>query len=222
MIVGIVLAAGASTRMGQPKLLLPYRGRTILEAAYRPFLKAPSVDRVIVVLGAFADEIVRRGVLDERLVVAHNREWRRGMASSIRTAMRHIGVGVTAILLGLGDCPCVPVSVIERLCATYRETRPRPLVLVPTHGGRRGHPVLFSGRLREALLRLRGDVGARGLIRGLPAASVLEVPTRSRGILLDCDTPEEYERLQAGVSVHRRCKGPRLGQGSTNVALPQE
>jgi molybdenum cofactor cytidylyltransferase len=194
VIVGVVLAAGGSSRMGQPKQLLPFGRGTLVQAAVRPFLQAPSVGRVIVVVGYHAEAVLRAVAIDERVTIVENRGWREGMASSIRTAMRWVSPRTDAILLGLGDQPRVPVAVIERLCAGFRTARSSTQALIPTFHGRRGHPVLLAGRLREALLHLDGDEGARGLIRSL-TDGVQEVPVQSPGVLLDCDTPEEYAAL---------------------------
>jgi molybdenum cofactor cytidylyltransferase len=191
VIVGVLLAAGGSSRMGQPKQLLPFGRGTLVEAALRPFLRAPSVARVIVVVGHRADAVVRAVAIDERVTIVENRRWREGMASSIRAAMRRMPPRTSAILLGLGDQPRVPVAVVERLCAGFGAARPPAQVLIPTFHGRRGHPVLFAGSLLQALLGLDGDQGARGLIRSL-GEGVKEVPVQSPGILLDCDTPAEY------------------------------
>jgi molybdenum cofactor cytidylyltransferase len=191
VIIGVLLAAGGSSRMGQPKQLLPFGRGTLVEAALRPFLLTPSVERIIVVVGHRADAVVRAVAVDERITVVENRGWREGMASSIRTAMRWVPPRTEAILLGLGDQPRVPVAVVERLVAGFRAARPPAQVLIPTFHGRRGHPVLFAGGLRKALLELDGDQGARGLVRSLGDA-VREVPVQSPGVLVDCDTPEEY------------------------------
>ncbi|MBI5477756.1 MAG: nucleotidyltransferase family protein [Deltaproteobacteria bacterium] len=194
MIVGVVLAAGGSSRMGRPKQLLPFGRGTLVQAALRPFLAASSVERVIVVVGHRAEAVARAVAIDQRVTIVENRRWREGMASSIRAAMRWVPPRTDAILLGLGDQPRVPVAVVERLCAGFRAARPPAQVLIPTFHGRRGHPVLFAGGLRKALLTLDGDQGARGLIRGL-TTGVQEVPVQSPGILYDCDTPEEYAAL---------------------------
>jgi molybdenum cofactor cytidylyltransferase len=194
VIAAVVLAAGGSRRMGRPKQLLPYGRGTLVAAAVRPFLAAPSVDRVVVVVGHQAEAVVRAAALDERITFVENRRWRSGMASSIRAGVGALPPRPAAILLGLGDQPRVSVAVIERLVARWREARPRPRVLIPTCRGRRGHPVLFAGGLRAALAELDGDQGARGLIRGL-GAGVVEVAVRAPGILQDCDTPAEYAAL---------------------------
>jgi molybdenum cofactor cytidylyltransferase len=194
VIVGVVLAAGGSSRMGRPKQLLPFGRGTLVQAALRPFLAAPSVARVIVVVGYRAEAVARAVAMDERVTIVENRRWRDGMAASIHAAMRWVPPRTSAILLGLGDQPRVPASVVERLCAGFRAARPPTQVLVPTFHGRRGHPVLFAGGLRRALLDLDGDEGARGLVRSLPAG-VQEIPVQTPGILLDCDTPEEYAAL---------------------------
>jgi molybdenum cofactor cytidylyltransferase len=195
MICAVVLAAGGSSRMGRPKQLLPYGRATLLAAALEPFLHAPAIARVHVVLGARASEVATAVPLDERIAVHRNPRWELGMASSIRCGARAVEEDAAALLLGLGDQPRVTAAVVGRLVAAWRAARPRPLIVVPTHGGRRGHPVLFDGRLRGALTALRGDRGARAVLER-HAAELLEVPVRCAGILQDVDTPDEYAALQ--------------------------
>jgi molybdenum cofactor cytidylyltransferase len=196
MIAAVLLAAGGSTRMGCPKQLLPFGRGTLLEAALRPLVAAPAIARVQVVLGCRAGEVAARVATGGKVTLVRNSRWELGMASSIRCGVRTLPARLEAVLLALGDQPHVPRAVVERVIAAWRAARPRPLIVIPTFEGRRGHPVLFAGRLRRQLERLPGTDGARGLVRRL-AEHVLEVPTRQAGILSDVDTPEEYRALRA-------------------------
>jgi molybdenum cofactor cytidylyltransferase len=197
MIAALVLAAGGSTRMGRPKPLLPWGGGTLIEAALAPYLAAPSVDEVHVVVGCRAAEVAAAIPPDPRIVIHRNLRWELGMAASIRCGVRALGAGLEALLLGLGDQPRVTPAVVERLVAAWRGARPRPPIIIPTVGGRRGHPMLFDARLAPALARLRGDAGARGVV-ARNAAALLEVPVRCAGVRLDVDTPADYQALAAG------------------------
>ena len=202
MIAAVLLAAGGSTRMGCPKPLLPFGRGTLLDAALRPLVDAPGIDRVHVVLGCRAGEVAARLAAPAKVTLVRNPRWELGMASSIRCGVRSLPAGVTAVLLALGDQPRVPGAAIARVITAWRAARPEPLIVIPTFRGRRGHPVLFDGRLRARLERLGGQDGARGLVRRL-AARVLEVPTRQAGILLDVDTPAEYRALRGAGAIRR-------------------
>ncbi|HEY3359951.1 MAG TPA: nucleotidyltransferase family protein [Polyangia bacterium] len=199
MIVALVLAAGGSTRMGRPKQLLPYGGGTLLEAALAPYLAAPSVDRVIVVVGCRAGEVAAAVPQGDRVDIVRNPRWALGMASSIRCGVRAVAPDAGAILLGLGDQPRVTTAAVERVVAAWRAGRPRPPIVIPMCAGRRGHPVLFDRALRAELTGLRGDRGARAVVERHAAGLVL-AKVRCPGILQDVDTPAEYDALRERAS----------------------
>ena len=196
MIVALVLAAGESRRMGRPKQLLLFGRETVIAAAVRPYLAAGAVDRVIVVGGARAALVALAVPRHPKLTVVRNARWRLGMSSSIRCGMRAVPAATGAVLLSLGDQPRIPSRVVGSVIAAWRDARPRPLVVIPVCGGRRGHPALFDRAVLPRLLRLRGDEGARGVVRAL-GTKVRLLPVRSPGIHEDLDTPAEYEALRA-------------------------
>ena len=188
MIAGIVLAAGASTRMGRPKQLLPVGHETLLAAALRPLLES-SLDEVIVVLGAHAEEIRSGAGLtsDPRLRLVTNEAWSEGMASSLRLGIAGCGRAQGA-LVALGDQPGIQSALVERLIAELRAGAP---LVVPVHEGRVEHPVAFSRELFSELLLLSGDVGGRDIVRKYwPRAVKLESPA-----LPDVDTEADYRAL---------------------------
>lgn len=198
-ITSIVLAAGGSTRMGRPKMLLPFGARTVLSTAVAPHLEA-GVPRVVVVLGDRADDVRSRAGLpcDPRLGVIVNEDWAEGMASSIRRGLAACGEAA-AILIALGDQPGVDAARIEALLSAWAPGIP---LVVPVHEDRASHPVLFARSLFDELAALRGDVGAREVVRRHWAkAARVSAPA-----LADLDTEEDYRTARAGGP-------PRPGEG---------
>jgi molybdenum cofactor cytidylyltransferase len=194
MIPAVILAAGASTRMGRPKALLPI-GRdkeTFVGRLLRTFSEA-GVDDLVVVVGASAtavSEAIARMPVFARVV--ENRGFERGQLSSLVAALDVVDrPGVQAVMAMPVDMPLVGAATVRAVAAAYR--RHRPLVARPVLGGRHGHPVIFD---RALFVELRGAdfaVGARAVIAA-HLCDVLDVPVTDSGSLHDIDTPEEYER----------------------------
>ena len=192
-IASIILAAGASRRMGRPKMLLPYRSGTVLSSAVAPHLEA-GAGPVIVVLGHRADEVRSAAALpaDPRLTTVVNPDWAEGMASSIRRGLEECGEA-SAVLLALGDQPGVDAARVKALLAAWG---PDVRLVVPVHGERGSHPVLFARSLFPELRDLRGEVGARDVVRRHWAEAV-RVPAPA---LADVDTEEDYRTLLEGAA----------------------
>jgi CTP:molybdopterin cytidylyltransferase MocA len=188
----IVLAAGGSSRLGRPKMLLPVAGRTLLAAAVQPHLDA-GIGRVVVVLGADA-AAVRAGAglpVDPRIEVVVNRRWRDGLASSLRKGLGACE-GAEAVLVALGDQPGATADRVARVAAAWRPDV--PLVVPRSSKGRAAHPVLFAACLWQELRGLRGDVGAREVVRRHAAAAVrVDVPP-----LADVDDERGYAKVLSG------------------------
>jgi CTP:molybdopterin cytidylyltransferase MocA len=191
-LASIVLAAGASSRMGRPKMLLPVGGQTLLAAAVAPHLEA-GIGKVVVVLGAGAARIAREAGLpgDPRLEVVVNRRWRDGMSSSLRRGLGRCA-GAEAVLIALGDQPGVTADRVARIAAAWAPDV--PLVVPRTSPSRAGHPVLFARCLWEDLRSLTGDVGAREVVRRHRARAIrVDVPP-----LADLDDEADYRRHLEG------------------------
>jgi len=195
-VAAIVLAAGGSTRYGQPKQLLPWKDTTLVGHAVRLARTADGVGQVIVVVGHRAEQVaaavreeeqrVRQG-MPARVVV--NRHWEAGQSTSVRAGLAAVASGASAALFLLVDQPEVPPHVLTALIQRHRQTL-APIV-VPTYRGQRGNPVLFDRTLFAELSLLKGDVGGRSLI--VRYADRLEcVAVSTAGILRDIDTPEDY------------------------------
>ena len=190
MIAGIVLAAGGSTRMSRPKMLLPAGDGTLLSAAVAPLLEA-GLERVVVVLGDRAEE-VRRGArlpADPRLVLVVCAEWAAGMASSLKRGLESCA-GADAVVVALGDQPGVTAERVRMVTAAFGPGRD---LVVAVHRGIPAHPVLFGRSLFPELETLSGDVGAREIIRRHEGEAVrIEVEA-----LPDIDTDEDYRKFMA-------------------------
>ena len=194
--VGVILiAAGASERMGEPKQLLRYDGETLLCRAARAALDS-RCRPVVVVLGAHAGAL--RGEVSGAQVVV-NQEWAEGMSSSIRCGLRALeavtaGSAAAAVLM-LCDQPFVTSGVINRLLETYETKRPLLVASEYEAGGERtsGVPALFSRSLFSELMELRGAQGAKRVIqRHAPEALTVAAPEAA----FDVDTPEDYRILK--------------------------
>lgn len=188
----ILLAAGASSRMGTPKQLLLVDGKPLVVRAIEAALAAP-VWPIIVVLGAHAEKI--RPVLARHpVLVAENPAWAEGMAASIRTGittLRQFSRAVDAAVLALCDQPAFSAATIEQLIAAERTTGRR--IVAASYGGRNGAPALFRSEHFPALAALTGEEGARALLNGQPDA-VASIPMSE--LAIDLDTPEDYAALQ--------------------------
>jgi CTP:molybdopterin cytidylyltransferase MocA len=180
---GLVLAAGGSRRFGGPKQLAPLRGRPLLEHALAAATSATGLERVVVTLGARADEILQTVDL-HRAEPALVENWEAGQAASLRAGVEVLAADSDAIVVLLGDQPFVTSAAIERVVAAWR---PDADAARATFGGRPGHPVILGRSLFAAVQTLRGDVGARMLLAG---ATVLEVELGA-DVIFDVDTPEQ-------------------------------
>jgi molybdenum cofactor cytidylyltransferase len=193
----IVLAAGASSRMGEPKQLLKFEGETFLRRSVRAALETRS-HPVVVVLGFCAD-VLREEIVDLDALTVVNQEWQEGMSSSIRCGLRRAlesaaPAEIEAAILMLCDQPYVTSSVIERLIDAYREGHAPVVASEYEAGGEKtlGAPALFSRALFPELMALNGIEGAKRIIaRHHREAAVVAMPEAA----FDVDTPGDYRAL---------------------------
>ena len=189
-VLGVVLAAGGSTRMGRPKQLAELDGRPLLAHVLAAAGAAP-VDRVIVALGGAAGEVLDRVELGraEPLVVEG---WAEGMGHVLASTLAQAGEDWAAVVVLLGDQPLVTGRAVARLVEAWRAGAGP--VVTATYGGRPGHPKLFDRRLLPDLLRLTGDTGARDLLAAHPER-VDRVEVGDLGSDADVDVEADLERV---------------------------
>lgn len=191
MSAAILLAAGESTRMGRPKALLPWAGSTLIEYQVAE-LAAAGVHEIVIVLGHEA-EAVRPSVPDRARVVV-NEAYREGRASSLRAGASALRDAADPIVLLNIDQPRPRHVIAELLAAHLAGDAP---ITMPVHDGRHGHPVVLSGALLPELrAATEGAAGLRGVI-AQHADEARDVPIADPIVLLDINTPEEYEAALA-------------------------
>ena len=192
MIAGLILAAGESRRMGRDKALLTFHGKSFLEAIIQN-LNAAGIEKITVVLGHHAEVIQAKVDLAAAQVVV-NHEYQRGQTSSLQVGLEAVARDQPdAVILCLVDHPAVSAEVIARLMEHFESTHAP--VIIPTHKGEHGHPVVISKALFPELLALLPGEPANAVIRKYrPETRFIEVA--DRGILIDVDEPRTYERLE--------------------------
>lgn len=174
--------------MGTGKMLLPYRGMTIIEKVIENVLKA-GIDRIIVVTGSGKEEITK---VIRRLPVEqiYNDNWKTGMLSSVKCGFRSLPETCRAAIIFLGDQPMIDSKTIEEVTYAYRKTGKG--IIMPVYNKKRGHPLLIDKKYSVELDKLNPDEGLRMLAHKFPV-DVLEVETDDPAILKDIDTPEDYK-----------------------------
>lgn len=194
----IVLAAGSASRFGGGKLLAPWNGGVLLDGALAAAFAAP-VRTVIVVTGAQGPEVAvaatafaaREGVAD-RLVMVHADDYAEGMGASLRRGAAALQPDCEGVFVFLGDMPRIPAAVLEPLAAAVRAGAP---AAAPSFQRQRGHPALIGAELLPGLLTLKGDAGARAVLKDLgPRLTLIE--SHDDGVLFDVDERRDLDATQ--------------------------
>jgi molybdenum cofactor cytidylyltransferase len=189
-IAGLILAGGASKRMGSPKALLPLGEETFLDRLIGVF--QPVCGSVTVVLGHEPEKIqdgLKRAAAASFVV---NPDYERGQLSSLQTGLREVPAESSAVLFTPVDYPMVQAETLAALADGFRENR--VLLAVPRHAGKHGHPVLFSSALIAEFLRLPDGAAARDVIHE-HRERTLYVDVDDEGVVGDVDSPSDYEDL---------------------------
>ncbi|MGB8214102.1 MAG: nucleotidyltransferase family protein [Anaerolineales bacterium] len=189
----LLLAAGESRRMGQPKLLLPWGDTSVLGQVIATFAAAEIADILVVTGGARAqlEELVEGLAKQYPVRAVYNPEYASGeMISSIQAGLAALGPGPCATLIGLGDQPQVREATIRAICAAYSQTGAQ--LVFPSFGNRRGHPWLAGRPCWGELLALPRSTNPRQFLNAYTGR--IEYVQADGSILQDLDTLEEYLR----------------------------
>ena len=185
----IVLAAGASTRLGQPKQLLPYRGSNLLQITVESAI-ASVCQPIVVVLGAYAEKI-QPAIAQLPVQFVQNERWAVGMGTSIQCGLRWIETNyqpIDAVVLLVCDQPFITPHLINRLVETYRTTGNS--IVASAYANTVGVPVLFSSKLFPTLNTLAKE-GAKPIIkRHRSEVATVSFPAGK----IDIDTPTEAQK----------------------------
>jgi molybdenum cofactor cytidylyltransferase len=188
----IILAAGASTRMGTPKQLLAYRGCSFIRHMAEVAI-ASVCQPIVVVLGANAEQI-KPEISQLPVQIVENQQWAEGMSASIRVgleALLAVNQNLEAVAIALCDQPFVSPQTLDRIVEAFHSTG-KPII-ASEYAGTLGVPVLFSRSLFSELMDLKSNEGAKKLVKK-HIHEVFSVPFPEGSI--DIDTPTDYEQLQ--------------------------
>jgi len=185
----IILAAGESKRMGFPKMLLNFNGRTMIENVIGNVTES-EVDNIMVVLGADKEELVKL-IGKTSLKYCYNENYKEGMLSSVKCGFRNLPSDYNAVLVFQGDQPLITPTAINTVIEAYLSSGKG--IIIPTYKNRRGHPLLIDRKYGDEIDKLSAAKGLRSLADKF-SDDVLEVDTDESGILRDFDTYEEYKK----------------------------
>jgi molybdenum cofactor cytidylyltransferase len=188
----IILAAGGSLRLGRPKQVLEYKGKSLLRRSAEAAI-ACECESVVVVLGFEADELAKE-LLDLPVNISLNDIWAEGISSSIKAGLANLletDPDIAAVVVMLSDQPYVSQKTITSLVNTYKSSG-KPIVAAE-YDGVLGVPALFDREMFDELAKLEGDAGARVVIRQNVGAKVATVQAPEAAF--DVDTPEDFRRM---------------------------
>ena len=208
-VAGIILAAGSSSRMGRPKQLLAFQGKTILDQVVFNALQS-ELTQVIVVLGHAAPTIQKQVDFSAVHVVVNN-DYAVGQSSSLKKGVAAVADCCEGAMFLLGDQPLVGHETINELIHVFRSAL-SPIV-IPFCKGKRGNPVIIHRDLFPQIDSLTGDVGAR-LLFDRYKESIMAVEVEDTGILFDVDTWKDFKELQLLHSL-RRSSCEKIKTGDT-------
>ena len=193
---GVILAAGASSRMGRDKALLPWRDGTFLSSAIRAL--QPATELVLVVAGANAPRL-------EAIADAHaaflviNPEPERGQFSSLRTGLQEVmNHGRDAAIVTLVDRPAAESGTVQQIKAAFAASDENIWAVVPEYGGKHGHPIAIGREMIEAFLRAPSGSNARD-VEHARQSHIRYLPVSDPLVVANVDTPEDFERLLTGI-----------------------
>jgi len=190
MISGILLAAGDSKRMGEPKALLPYDGITFVDSILNKFSEI-GCEPIITILGATAELICEKTQV-HKFKCFRNPNPEEGQLSSLQIAVAHLPAESEGFIMALVDHPMVKLDTYQKLYETAKANPDN--IIVPEFYGQKGHPVYFGRSFFDSILHLPLSDGARAVLRENPA-DVMYLPVEDEGILKDIDTPKDYQEF---------------------------
>lgn len=187
MISGIIMASGYSRRMNQNKLLLKYKGKTLIETILDTFLRIDFLEKILVTR---EEEILQLGK-NNGFITIENKHADKGISESIKLGIQASN-GCDGYMFFTVDQPLLDENIINKLMKVFHQDP--SYIIVPRHKGRRGSPVVFPRKFKKDLLGLEGDTGGKSIInKYLSQVRFVEIDDEKS--LFDVDTKEDYEKL---------------------------
>jgi molybdenum cofactor cytidylyltransferase len=187
----IILAAGAATRMGKPKMLLPYGEKNLLQHIVQQAQQIPS-EGILIVTGYY-DAMIKQAFNNYPINLVYNEQWKEGMASSIKLGLQwwlEQNNALTQIMILVSDQPYLNADILNKLLQQQQQTQKG--IIAATYDGITGTPVLFSRQYFPQLLQLKGDKGAGNILKSF-SEDVAAISFEAGKY--DIDTPEDYEQF---------------------------
>ena len=190
MISAILLAAGQSKRMdGENKLTKEIKGIPLIKLSVKNIL-ASSVDELIIVLG-YQKEIIEKLIdKNEKIKFVFNKDFESGMASSIKTGLNNLSEKTESFFICLGDMPMVGHDIYNQLI----KSRNNKEIIVPIYKGQQGNPVLFNKSMKEKIIVITGDIGAKKILE-LNKDKILNLEINDQSITKGFDTQDNFNSL---------------------------
>ena len=187
MISAILLAAGQSKRMnGENKLTKKIQGTPLIKRSVQNILDS-SVQELIIVLG-YQKEIIEKLIdKNEKIKIVFNKNFESGMSSSIKTGLNNLSEKTEAFFICLGDMPMVNHDIYNQLIMSKNNKE----IIVPIHKGQQGNPVLFAKTMKEKIINITGDVGAKKILE-LNEDKILNIEINDKNISKGFDTRNDF------------------------------
>jgi len=187
MISAILLVAGQSKRMnGENKLTKEIQGTPLIKHSVKNIL-ASSIDELIVVLGHQKETIEKLINKNEKIKFVFNKDFESGIASSIKTGLNNLSEKTEAFFICLGDMPMVNPNIYNQLIKSINKRE----IIVPTYKGQQGNPVLFSKSMKEKIINISGDVGAKKILE-LNKDKILNLEINDQCVTKDFNTQDSF------------------------------
>lgn len=191
----ILLAAGESSRMGSPKPLLFWKGKTLIEFQLKNLLNTHQ--QVFVVLGAYADEIIPL-IKSGKAIILINQDWEEGMSTSIAFAVKKVMdsiKNIDGIIITIIDQPLVDTAHLKTIIGSFKADE-KQIIVSESDNGWRGVPAIFDKCYLQELANLKGDSGAKSVVHNYKEnVHIINAGNK----LVDMDTPEIYEQLKSAT-----------------------
>jgi molybdenum cofactor cytidylyltransferase len=188
MISSILLAAGQSKRMnGENKLTKEIQGAPLIKHSVKSIL-ASSIDELIVVLGHQKETIEKLIDKNKKIKFVFNKDFESGIASSIKTGLNNLSEKTEAFFICLGDMPMVNPNIYNQLIKSINKRE----IIVPTYKGQQGNPVLFAKSMKEKIINISGDVGAKKILE-LNKDKILNLEINDQCVTKDFNTQDSFD-----------------------------